>query len=331
LALGYFGQFYTADRFRNPYTEQGSLAIERRLNRYMSLAANIVLSQGLKLWTATDQNLPGGTSTTENYVIDNAQGLVVNNYSALVWNKAIAGHKYQVDTEGYSRYRGATAQMRTVPIFGLSVQASYTYSIATDDMSGPPAYSLVPSTFFPGAYTDDKAHSAFDQRHRAVIDFTWQPVVSKKNNAVSRFLLNGWALTGIANYASSMHVTPTVEVQGQQFSGIVMDYTSNLFGTDGWSRSPVQSVNTIPLGAQFHVDARLSRSLPFTERLRGRLMLELFNATNHQNNTSVNTTAYTAANGTLTPAIGLGTPTGDYSSPTGSGARRMQVAFRLDF
>jgi hypothetical protein len=331
LSTVYFGLFYAAQRFRNPYTEQGTLAIERRMNRYVSLAANIVLSQGVKLWTATDQNLPGSTTTSENYVIENAQGAVVNNYDALVWNKAIAGHKYQVDTEGASRYRGATAQLRTAPLFGLTVQASYTWSLATDDVSGPPAYSIVPANFFPGDYNGDQGHSSFDQRNRAVVNWTWQPVVSKKNDALSRFLLNGWTVSGIATYASSMSTTPLVEVLGQQFSGVTMDYTNSLLGSGGWSRVPFEGVNTVPIGVHANVDLRVSRSLPLSQRLKGRLMFEVYNATNHQNNTSVNTIAYTAVSSILTPAPGLGIPTGDYSYPTGSAARHIQVAFRLDF
>jgi hypothetical protein len=211
------------------------------------------------------------------------------------------------------------------------MQASYTLSYATDDMSGPPAYSIVPKSFFPGAYTDDMGHSAFDQRNRAVVNFVWQPVVNNKHDAVSRYLLNGWALSGIATYASSMHTTPLVEVEGQQFTGITMDYTTNIFGTDGWSRSPINGVNTIPIGTQLSVNVRLTRALPFTERLRGRLVFEAYNATNHLNITSVNTIAYTAASGLLTPVTGLGTPTGDYAYPTGSGARHVQISFRLDF
>ena len=301
------------------------------MTRYVSLAANIVFSQSAHLWTATDQNLPAGISTEETYNIDNSHGVLVNTYENLVWNKAVASHKYQVDTYGASRYRGASAQLRTAPLFGFTMQASYTYSLATDDVSGPPAYSTVPSNFFPGDYNGDKGTSPFDQRHLAVINWTWQPVVNQKTDALSRYLLNGWAVSGIATYASAMHTTPLVEVAGQQFSGITMDYTSNLLGTGGWSRVPTQGVNTLPIGVLTSVDVRVSRALPFTARFKGRLMFEVFNATNHVNNTSVNTIAYTAVSGTITPVTGLGAPTGDYSYPTGSAARRMQAVFRLDF
>src|SRR5262249_39956075 len=144
LNSGLLTQFYAAERFRNPYAIEGSAAIERRVNRWVSLAVAYTQSQGVKFWTMTDQNLPGGSTVTENYTINNAAGNPSgSSYSTLVWNPPPVGHRYQVNTEGASKYRGASAQLRTAPIFGLSVQASYTWSHAIDDISGPPAYSIV--------------------------------------------------------------------------------------------------------------------------------------------------------------------------------------------
>jgi hypothetical protein len=324
-------QFYAATRFRNPYTEQGSLGIERRVNRFISAAATAMLSQGIKLWTATDQNLPGGSTVNETYVVDNSAGTATDSYTTLVWNPAPTGHKYQVDTEGSSRYKGATAQIRTAPLFGLSVQASYTWSQATDDVSGPPAYSVVPSFSFPGAYTNDKGNSNYYQEHRAVLNWVWTPVFNQKHDPLSRFVINGWMISGIGTYASTMYETPTVEVVGQQFSGTTMLYTTSLNGTDGWSRVPFQGVNTLPIGSHTNLDVRVSRSLPFTERLRGKLSFEAFNVTNHQNNSAVNTIAFTAISGVLKPAPGLGLPIASYGYPFGTTARHVQVSFRLDF
>jgi hypothetical protein len=75
----------------------------------------------------------------------------------------------------------------------------------------------------------------------------------------------------------------------------------------------------------------VSRNLPFSARLQGKLVFEVVNATNLQNPTAANTIAYTAITGTLTPVTRLGTPISDSAYPYGSGARRVQVAFRLDF
>jgi hypothetical protein len=333
------GQFFAAERFRNPYSLQGTAAIERRLNRYASLALTYVQSRGVRMWTAWDLKIVGNTSTSETYNINNAQGATVSTFTTRVWNGATAGHNYEVDNEGGSKYHAGTAQLRTAPLFGLSLQAAYTWSHAIDDVSGPRVQNtIVPSTYYPTSYVGDNGPSLFDQRNHAVVNFTWEPVVSKRNDAVSRFLLNGWMFSGIGTYSASMYVTPLVEVQGQQFTvtnttntKITMDFPNTLNGSGGWSRVPFENVNSLPLGSWLNIDVQASKTVPFTPRLRGQFTVQAFNATDHRNISAVNTIAYTATLGTLTPVTGLGTPIASNGYPFGTTARHLQVAFRLSW
>jgi hypothetical protein len=330
------GQFFAAERFRNPYTIQGNAAIERRLNRWVSLAATYIQSQGNRLWTATDLNLVGSNSTSETYTINDAQGSPISTYVTQVWNGAQAGHHYQVDNEGSSRYRAGVVQARTAPLFGLTVQAAYTWSHAFDDMSGPPVMNtIIPKNYFPSAYAGDWGPSAFDQRNHAVVNFTWQPVVHG-TSAISRYLLNGWLISGIGTYSSSMYVTPLVEVEGQQFptktsvnTAITMNFPNTLNGTGGWSRVPFEGVNILPLGSQFNIDARLSKTVPFTSRLMGTFRVDAFNLTNHMNVSAVNTIAYTSYLATLSPVTALGAPVASYGYPFGTTARHVQLSFQV--
>jgi hypothetical protein len=338
LSSTLINQFFSAVRFRNPYSIQGNAAIERRLNRWVSLAISYIQSSSKRLWTATDINIPGTAFTNETYTINNAQGAAVSTYETPVWNATQAAHQYQVDNEGSSLYRAGVAQVRTAPLFGLSVQASYTWSHSFDDMSGPQALnSIVQKTYFPSSYVGDEGPSSFDQRNHAVVNFMWQPVVHK-TDALSRYLLNGWLVSGIGTYSSSMYVTPTIAVMGQQFivnntalsnTKITMDYTDSLNGSGGWSRVPWENVNILPLGSQFNIDARVSKTVPFTARLHGTFALDAFNATNHRNISAVQTLAYTSTLGIVTPVPGVGTPTASYGYPFGSTARHVEVSFHL--
>ena len=329
-------QFFSAERFRNPYTLQGTAAIERRLNRWVSLALSYIQSEGKRLWTATDINLVGSNSTSETYTINNAQGQAVSTFVTQVWNGAQAAHKYQVDNEGSSRYRAGVAQVRTAPFFGLTAQAAYTWSHAFDDMSGPPVMNtIVPQNYFPSSYAGDEGPAAFDARNHAVVNFTWQPVVHG-TDVISRFLLNGWMVSGIGTYASSMYVTPIIMVQGQQFptknsvnTAITMNWPNTLNGTGGWSRVPWEPVNTLPLGSQFNIDARLSKTVPFTSRLAGTFTIDAFNLTDHRNVTAVNTIAFTSFLATISPVSGLGTPIASYGSAFGSTSRHLLLSFHV--
>jgi hypothetical protein len=132
--------------------------------------------------------------------------------------------------------------------------------------------------------------------------------------------------------ASPQHRTPVLIAGAQQFSAITMIYTNSLNASGGWNRVPFQGVGTLNTGSnQYTVNGRLTRTLPFTERVKGLLMVEAFNALNNQFTTAINTLAYTVTTGVLRPAPGVGLPIAADGYPFGSSARRLQIAFRLEF
>jgi hypothetical protein len=75
----------------------------------------------------------------------------------------------------------------------------------------------------------------------------------------------------------------------------------------------------------------LTRTLPFTERVKGMLMFEAFNVLNNQFITGINTLAYTTATAIVKAAPGVGVGIASDGFPYGSTARRCQIAFRLEF
>ena len=318
-------------KFVNPYTQQGSAAVERRLNRNTNLTVSYIYSRGIGLWTTTDTNLNAPT-VTANFVIDNASGVKTGTYSSQIWttktNTSFA-HAYQVNNAGSSQYNGIAIQLQRQMSHGMSLQASYTYTHATDNVSGSPAIAFLPSSLIPGSPQSDQGPSLFDQAHRAVVNWTWQPTVTHSNSVAARYLLNGWQVSGIATLASSLGETPLMLVNGLQ--GLAMAYTSSLNGSGGWPRVPFESINSLLTGPEYDVDARLTRTLPFTERVTGMLIFEAFNAFNTQYNTSLNTIGYTATAGVLRPVPGVGAGNEASGFPYGTNSRLCQIAFRLVF
>jgi hypothetical protein len=122
-----------------------------------------------------------------------------------------------------------------------------------------------------------------------------------------------------------------VLVNGQQFTGVTMLYPTSMNGSGGWSRVPFQSTNILYTGSQYVLNARVSKTLPFTERVHGIVLFEAFNALNRQYDTGLNTLEYVATSGTLHPVAGYGTPNASFGSPFGTNARWCQVAFRVEF
>lgn len=339
--------WYANSKFRNPYTQQTSVAIERRVTRDTDVTLNLLSSRGYRLWTASDTNLLSPT-LSETYTIDNAAGTAVGNYTTQVWTTSVGSnntstttsqhtsdpsheHVYQVANDGSSWYNGVALQIRKQMGRDLSVQLSYAFSHSIDNVGGPQILPAVPISYAPTNYPGDKGNSAADQRHRGVLNWVWTPTIVKNPSAAARILANGWQFSGIATIASPQSVTPIVLLSGQQFTGVAFEYLNSLNGSGGWNRVPFDAVSSLKLGTIYDVNGRAAKTLAFTERIRATLAFEVYNVLNNQYTTAVNNVAFVATSGVLHPVAGVGQPIGSSAYPYGSTARRAQVVFRFDF
>jgi hypothetical protein len=334
LPNGTTNLMYAVGKWRQPYNQQASAALERRLTIDTALTVSLIHGRGLKLWTVDDQNLATPT-LTETYTIENANNQATSTFPTSVYNAkndTAKAHAYEFENGGSSWYDAAVVQLRKQMARTLSVQASYTFSKSLDDVSGTPIAPGIPANAAPGAPASDRGNSPADQRHRGTVNWLWQPTVIKSNAPIARFLLNGWEVSGIATLASPQHRTPLLIAGAQQFSGVTMTYTNSLDASGGWNRAPFVGVGTLSTGTnQYTVNGRLTRTLPFTERVKGLLMFEAFNVLNNQFTTAINTIGYTSGTGIVKPAAGVGLPIAADGYPFGSSARRCQIAFRLQF
>ncbi len=299
---------FASPKLRDPYTQQSTLAIERNLGGGSTLTVSYIDSRGIKLWTAEDLNLADPTKTGS-YSIYNDSAEKVGTFVTSIWSARSTSsyaHVYQIANGGSSWYRALAFQFRKPMWHGLSLEASYTWSHAIDDTGGPVLAGGIPLNSYNLDNRNDLGSSATDQRHRAVVDWMWRPKLVSNRSPAARCLLNGWEISSIATLASSQPATATVLVNGQQFSNVSMAYTTSLNGSDGWSRVPFLPVNSLYSDPRYTVDARLARTLPFTERVKGRLIFEAFNVFNTQYDTGVNTVAYVATGGLLKPVAQAG-------------------------
>jgi hypothetical protein len=340
---------YSTSNFRNPYAQEFTLSIERQVLSNTTVSISGLHVRGYKLWTTQDFNQANPSSaqtTTETYNIDNAAGQTINTYTTQYWfnkNNGNFAHVFQIENGGSSWYNGVSLELRRNMSHGLSAIASYTWSHAIDDTGQNAPFGTAFSSTFNQNYTADKGNSPFDQRQHATIQLLWQPTVTKSNSIAARYLLNGWQFSSITTLGSSQGVTPLVIVQGQQFSGITMDYTSTLNGGGGWARVPFLPIGSLLTGPMYNVNARISRAIPITDRVKAVLLFEAFNAFNMQYTTAVNPIAYTsvamlpsgvlngARTGTLFPVAGVGQGIASQGFPDGTNARRLQVGFRVVF
>jgi outer membrane receptor protein involved in Fe transport len=330
---------YAAPNFYSPYTQQGTLAIERELARDLGLTVSYLWSRGVGLIVQQDLNL-GAPGPTVTYSIRDTAGNETGRYTTPTWilaNRPDTRYSriLRVENGGNSWYNGLAVQLNKRLSHGLSAKLAYTWSHAIDDGNEQGASWNISSTFnnatINGNYRLDKGSSTLDQRHRAVVNWMWQPTFTSSSSTFARYFVNGWGLSGILTIASAQPVTPTVTLNGTtQFPGVVLAYTT-LNGSGGWSRVPFLPVGSINVDRIHRLDARLSRELPVRENVKLSLAFEAFNVFNMMYNTLVTNQAYTAQNGVLTPTPGLGRGTQSQGFPDGTNARRAQVSMRLVF
>ena len=115
---------------------------------------------------------------------------------------------------------------------------------------------------------------------------------------------NGWGIAPVVQMQQGLPYSAGLSgsVSGTLYGGIL--------GAGGTSRVPDLDRNSFTMPKTATVDLRLSKSFTLSrgkERYRFEIMGEAFNLLNHQNITSVNTTAYCASSSvpTGTPSTGI--------------------------
>jgi hypothetical protein len=341
-------QFADPQSFRAPYTQQGTLAVEHQFTRDIAVTASYIWSRGIGLFTQRDLNLgtPVGPYT---YTIQDAAGNNVGSYTTPVFDFNLRPDKrygkiLQVENGGQSWYNALALQVVKRFSHGLTGQINYTWSHAIDDANQEGASYNISSTFnnatYNGNYALDKGTSTLDQRHRLSVNWMWTPTFTTSTSAFARYFVNGWQISGITTIASAHPVTATVNSPSTSANGVFQGVTlayGTLNGSGGWNRVPFLPIGNIDIDQTYNVDARITRSIPFSERVKCNLLFEAFNAFNTIHNTSVQQAMYSvSAGGILKPVLTNGVShVGDGSAsqgfPDGTNARRMQVGLRFVF
>jgi hypothetical protein len=337
LPQGSVSTFFASPDFRNPYTFQSDLSIERELARNLGLTLSYVYSRGVQLFTNRDLNI-GAPGPDVTYRINDASGSQVGTFTTpryLLANRVDPRYQrvMQIENGGQSWYNAFIAQLNKRFSQGLQGSIAYTWSHAIDFNIGQGNNALTfdfPRTYMDGNNAAEKGSSANDQRHRLIMNSVWSPTFTKSDSWVARYLVNGWQLSQITTIASPQYATPTVRVTTAPYAGA--PFTTTLNGYGGTFRAPWLPYNSLKVDSIQRVDARLSRELPFTERVRLWLNFEAFNVFNNVYNTGVATEAYSVGNNLiLTPTANLGVGTQSQGFPDGTNARRAQVSMRLVF
>jgi outer membrane receptor protein involved in Fe transport len=337
---------FAVNNIRTPSSQQADFSIQQAIGRNISITASYIWSRGAHLITVRDLNLANPTHTVTYNILDSA-GNKVGSYTTPVYlTTDRIDPRYSrvigVDSGGNSYYSGLALQIQRRLSNHLQAGLSYTWSHTIDNGQGNGGFAgnNAPSTLFNGDYNADRGPAGLDVRQRLVINFVYSPVFSKRTDLFTRYFINNWQLSDITTISTGTPVTETLGVTAGLSTaqlaqaGLPANFAftgSTINGFGGSSRVPFIGVGTLRLPDTYRTDVRLTKTLPFTERIRTSLSFEVFNLTNTITYTSIISRAYTANGFNISPATGLGTPTASSGFPDGTNARRAQASIRIEF
>ncbi len=352
---------YADPAYRNGYSQQSTLAVERQIAHDTALTVSYVWSRGLHITSASDANV-GAPTGSYTYAVLNAQNQQVGSYTTPLYLTSDRINKnyvsvIEMQSNANSYYNGLLVQLQKRYSGWFQADASYTYSHTIDDdiggaAGGPGGSSGIlyapsfPTSVFNGDEKGEKGSAATDERHRLTLSGVLNPKLSHGDSWMSKYVLNGWQLSVISTLGSSFPLPPSISVNSK-FEPAGLDSTSTLNGLGGSTRVPFESISALDVNPIFRTDARLSHIWPIGERLKMTLLFEAQNVFNHfilEGSTPRQTEQYTTgANPNVSgganvplgialipyPAYGAATQT--QAPPDGTTARRAQAAIRFEW
>ena len=352
------GILYADPNYRPPYSQQANLAVEREVVKNVSVSASYVWSRSLHLPVSYDTNVSTPTKQFTYRILD-ANNAVASTFTTPIYTAynpayTFGGVQYigrvsvlQAAANSYYNAMLLNFKWRRTNWFQFDTSYTYGHTIDTLGSNGfaPTFGSTTPSSFYNGCYQCDKGSSNLDRRHNLIFNYNVAPTFMHSSSAFAKYVVNGWQLSGITQYATSQPLTPSVSGTfslpaalglGTPVSGFSIN------GLGGSSRVPFESTSLLNVGNVWRTDARISKNFPITERFNLMLGFEAFNIFNHLIPSGRDAAQYTVSvpsattdpnygYGVLTPRSSYGALTATQITPDGTTARRAQGVLRFTF
>jgi len=316
--------------YHEPNVQQANLGLEYLIQPSLSVQVNYLWVKGTHLTRTLDINLQGPETPVTVGFVGSTQTATVNQ---ITQSRPISGFARieEFQSSANSVYNGLTVQLNKRLSQNYQFFASYTFGKVIDD--NPDATSVVPFSGDdakmvqdPLNLRGDRGPGVNDQRHRLVLSAIWNLDGYTHSHRSWRYLVGGWQLSGILTGET-----------GQPYSGMV-NSDLNRDSNSRTDRAPGLGRNTFYLPNFVSLDPRITKSIPFTERVKAQFILEAYNALNRINYTSVSTIQFSTATGcTGAVTICLGPPRAPFQTPLSTqlnfspGSRIVQLSGKITF
>lgn len=303
-------QFDTKD-FRNSYTEQAQLSIQRELEKNTSVTVSYIWSRGLHIPTAYNANLSAPTTFYTYQIRDSnktvAQGAqVLGTFTMPIYTRANLINPnyngvYAMSSNANSYYNGLVISVNRRYGHWFQGSANYTWSHAIDYNVGGAAGATgssgilfaqtAPTSLYNDDYADEKGSSATDQRHKLILSGIVTPTFTHSNSMAAKVFVNGWQLSFVSTFASGFPINstiggvssttlPTLPGSGNPATFFA---TSTVNGIGGFNaqRVPFEPVGNLDVPPTFLTNARIAKNFSINERFKVQLAFEATNVFNH--------------------------------------------------
>ena len=321
-------RFGVGPNYRNPTTQQASLAVQRNLGAGYGVEVSYLFSRGAHLTRSHDINefkssgpiSPlSGTSTFIRFPGAGQTSDFIN---------PLRLQDNQYESTANSFYHAGTIQLTKRFSNNHTINANYTYSKAIDEVTD---FNSDFSAQNPLDLRAERSLSAFDQRHRFVFSSLFRSPMTGKG-VVAR-LLSDWTLSPIFIAGSGR---PFNVVLGIDANGDGVSTRDRPCVREGAGQPCIPNSNVgrnVGHGAPFYnVDMRLARRFGIMENKYVEVTFEAFNLFNHTNFTGINNVIGTTP---LTSGRPLGieglAPTMPFAFTSAAPARQLQFGARFNF
>jgi outer membrane receptor protein involved in Fe transport len=321
-----FPGFVIDPKIRTPYTYQYNVTFERGFAKNYVASASYVGNRGRKLYGLREVNPALGT-----FFPARAGDPVAtpNNYAARRLNKDLSSVDFLV-SDGNSWYNALQLDLQRRYSNGLLFQVAYTYSKSVNDVDTQRGLlDLLDQKI-------GKARSSDDVPHRFVASFIYDLPITKTfgwNNGTVKTILDGWSFGGIYTYESGTPFSVANQFDELGTSGLIsfadlgapfqlLDPRKNnrqAFNKDAFKSFLDPNAAGYNLATQFrrgtskrnqfragntinNWDLILAKKTKLTERMGLELRAEAFNALNHTQFTTLNTSITSTTFGQYTAA-----------------------------
>jgi len=320
---------YFLDRnFKVPQIHQADLTVQQQITKNDAFSISWLGTWGRRLPDFVDTNLPTPVAVDFTVVDPTHEGPLANGttFAANAFLGTRPNPNFSSMTNIFSgvnsNYQALVAQYTHRLSRFTSLDANYTWSHALDYGVNNQTGAAVTSLLDPTNLRLDYGNSAQNVPNRfvlyAVADSFWHV------SGPWGYLLNAYQLspsfaaqtglpysTGISGASSTLTVTP-----GEPVQSIIT--TSSFNGSGGANRVPIVNRNNYQQPNTWVLDLRASKRFVFREKYTFEFLAEAFNLANHQNVTSVNSSAYFVNNNTTKVngvTVGEGNTLTPFSTP----------------